>query len=97
MLKTWPVFLKEFVSERTVELDEKIFSRDRKYVRLKEEYLQVLEQFQASLGPEETRLFLEYDSADGNWRTRQCDLFYQQGLIDGLRLGYLVDRLRRKR
>ncbi len=35
MLKTWPVFLKDFLLNRTMELQQKLFPNDREHIRRK--------------------------------------------------------------
>ena len=38
MLKTWPVLLKDFLLNRTTELQQKLFPGDREHTRRKKEY-----------------------------------------------------------
>ncbi len=97
MLKTWPFLLEDFLGDRTLELCQKLLSRDREYIRREKEYDQALDRFTGSLGPEEFRLFLDYESAANAMAGREDELIYRQGLIDGVRLGYYIDRIRQGR
>jgi hypothetical protein len=95
MLKTWPVIFKDFVINRTIELD-KILSRDREYVRRQEKFSRVINQLLVGLGPEATELFMEYESTEGGMEGCKGDLLYRQGLIDGLQLRYRIARIRQR-
>jgi hypothetical protein len=95
MLKTWPVIFKDFVNYRTIELDKLLYC-DREFTRLQEVYSQVCDKLVASLGPVENKLFDDYESAESSMESRKGDLLYQQGIIDGLRLGRLIDRIRQE-
>jgi hypothetical protein len=94
MLKTWPVYLKHFVDDRTEELAEKLLFHERKYIQLKKRAFQAVEQLKAGIGSEASELYNQYDSAEGDLYAYKCDFFYKNGLIDGLRLGRLIDRIR---
>jgi hypothetical protein len=96
MIRTWSVIFKDFVNYRTIELCNKFLPRDREYARLKEEFSRVLERLDTGLSPEANQLFLDYEDAEIEMESRKGDLLYQQGIIDGLRLGYLIDSIRRK-
>jgi hypothetical protein len=93
MLKTWPDVFEDFVKHRTIELVDKFFSQDREYTRLQEELSQELAQLSTGLDPEENQLFQNYQNAAAGRESRRGDLLYQQGLMDGLRLGELIDRI----
>jgi hypothetical protein len=94
MSKTCPIFLKDFLTVRTLELYEKILPHDQKHVCLEEETYRTFQQLYASLDPEAQDFFRLYESAKANQDNRKDELIYRQGLTDGLRLGQTVDRIR---
>jgi hypothetical protein len=57
MLKTWPVYLKHFVDDRTEELAEKLLFHERKYIQLKKRAFQAVEQLKAGIGSEASELY----------------------------------------
>ena len=96
MLKSWTLILNDFLIDRTMELHDHLLPRDREYLRLQKEYSQATDELAARLGPGEYRLFLDYEKAATSLVNRSDELIYKQGLIDGLRLGNLIDRIRLK-
>ena len=97
MLKTWLVIFKDFLNDRTTELYDHLILHDRKHARLAKESRHAMNQLTASLAPEQHELFLDYESAVNCLLNREDELIYQQGLIDGLRMGYYIDKIRRGR
>lgn len=95
MLKTWPVFLNDFLITRTIELHEHFLPHDQEHSHLQNEYCHTMSQLTARLDPEEYELFLDFESAGNSLMCKDDELIYKQGLIDGLRLGDYIDRIRR--
>jgi hypothetical protein len=93
MIKIWPDVFEDFVKYRTIELVDNFFSQDREYIRLQEELSQGLAQLSTGLDHEENKLFENYQNVAAARESRRGDLLYRQGLMDGLRLGELIDRI----
>jgi hypothetical protein len=101
MIKTWPVYFKHFVQKRTDDLDEKVLPFKRQWIRLQkeeEQAFQVLEQIlEKNFGPEAREAFLNYENAVLSVEAYTRDYYYGKGLLDGLRLGRSIDRIRKKK
>jgi hypothetical protein len=97
MFKTWPKVFQNFVTKRILEIHETNYRHDQEYIGLNEELSRETERLIAGLGPEKSELYENYELAANILESFKNELYYQQGLIDGVCLAYLVDCIRQEK
>ncbi len=82
--------IKKFIFDRICKIDEEIVEKDPEYKKLGERPNELLKQLTAKLSEEDNKLLKEYDDIYFNQIIRRDELFYNQGLMDGILLCYWV-------
>ena len=82
--------IQKMILDRLVQIHEEIVGVDPEYRQLGERPDELLKQLTAKLNHEDQSLLDEYDSACTTRSCRQDELIYNEGLMDGISLGYWV-------
>jgi hypothetical protein len=88
--------IKEIIYDRIYKIYKEILPRDKKYQELREKSAEILEQLLESLSGDEKEKLSDYDEALTLQMSRQDALIYSRGLVDGILLGYWIDRARQE-
>lgn len=82
--------IKKLIFERICQIDEEIVEADPEYKSLGEGPSELLKLITAKLSPEDQKLLNEYDAKYFQQITRRDELYYSQGLMEGIILCYWV-------
>ncbi len=85
----------ELIFDRIYKINEAILPRDAEYRERDEKQRALLEQLFARLDQADRELLDEFDVSRTGQMNRRDELFYSRGLMDGILLGWWVDRIRR--
>lgn len=88
--------IKDIIHDRLYKIYKEILPQDKKYQELREKSAEILEQLLESLSLEAKEKFSNYDEALTLQMSRQDALIYSRGLVDGILLGYWIDRARQE-
>jgi hypothetical protein len=82
--------IKKLIFERICQIGDTIVETDPEYMKLRERPEELLKILAAKLSPEDKELLNEYDDKRFDQIIRRDELFYSQGLIEGITLCYWV-------
>ncbi len=90
MLNCHNTGIQKLIFNRLVQIHEEIVGSDPEYRQLGERPDELLKQLAAKLNREDQSLLDEYDGACTTRSCRQDELIYNEGLMDGILMGYWV-------
>lgn len=96
MLKSFNRYFKDFINDRTEEIYRKILLKDKHYLELTSQIVEVQYRLMDDLPHELQSLVNRYDEAEAEQDGIAMPLMYGQGFIDGVRFTRLIDRICKK-
>jgi hypothetical protein len=85
----------ELIFDRIYKINEEILPRDGEYREWGQKQRSLLDQLCARMNPEDRGLLDEFDVSRTMQMNRRDELLYSRGLMDGILLGWWIDRIRR--